>query len=206
MNPKVLPKEAWSVVRKLERTGLLTDWILAGGTGLALHLGHRISIDLGFLSEEEFDSQALRSALSRLGRLEVQAQDADTLHVLLDGVRLSFLRSEAPFLFPTVEYRGLRVADPRDVAAMKIVAIGGRGNRKDFVDLHAYLEAGGDFPSLMGVLKRRYSGTAFNEMHLLRSLVYFDDAEKEPMPRLIRRTEWKGIRAHLEAEAGRWAP
>jgi hypothetical protein len=89
---------------------------------------------------------------------------------------------------------------------MKIVAIGGRGSRKDFVDLYAYLEAGGDFPSLMEILKRKYAKTSFNEMHLLRSLVYFDDAESEPMPRMLRSVTWKNIRSRLEEEARRWAP
>jgi hypothetical protein len=206
MNPRVLSKEAWAMVRRLEKAQVLAPWILAGGTGLALQLGHRISIDLEFFSEHPFDSQGLRVSLAGLGQLEVQAQDADTLHVRLDGIRLSFLKSEVPFVFPTTAYRGLRLADARDIAAMKIVAVGGRGSRKDFVDLHAYLEAGGDFPSLMELLNRRYAGTSFNAVHLLRSLVYFEDAEQEPMPRMIHKTAWKDIRARLEEEVRRWAP
>lgn len=206
MNPKVLPKEAWAIVRKLEGAGRLDSWILAGGTGLALQLGHRLSNYLDFFTENQFDSQALRSALADLGRLEVRAQDADSLHVQLDGVWISFLGSEAPFLFPPVLYRGLLVADARDIAAMKVVAVGGRGSRKDFVDLYAYLEAGGDLRALMDLLRRRYASTTFNEMHLLRSLVYFEDAEREPMPRMLRETDWDGIRVRLEDEVRRWAP
>jgi len=206
VNPKVLPKEAWAVVRRLTSSNVLDPWILAGGTGLALQLGHRVSIDLDFFAEGAFDTQGLRAELAGRGRLEVQAQDANTLHVRLDGIRLSFLRSETSFLFPTTPYRGLRIADPRDIAAMKIVIVGGRGGRKDFVDLHAYLEAGGDFGSLMEILRRRYAGTAFNEVHLLRSLVFFDDAEQEPMPRMLHATSWKDVRARLEAEVRLWAP
>lgn len=206
MNPRVLPKEAWAVVRKLQGAARLEPWILAGGTGLALQLGHRVSIDLDFFSEQPFDPQSLRMRLAELGQLEVQAQDENTLHVRLDGVRLSFLKSEVSFLFPATDYRGLRVADPRDIAAMKIVAVGGRGSRKDFVDLHAYLEAGGDFPALMEILRRRYASTTFSEVHLLRSLVFFEDAEQEPMPRMIRKAVWKDVRARLEEEVRRWAP
>lgn len=204
--PKVLPKEAWAVVRKLEQAGMLAPWVLAGGTGLALQLGHRVSVDLDFFAEGPFDGHALRAALSGLGMLEVQAQDGDTLHVRLDGLRLSYLRSEVPFLYPPIEYRGLRVADTRDIAAMKIVAIGGRGSRKDFVDLHAYLAAGGDFRGLLQILRRRYANTTFNEVHLLRSLVFFDDAEREPMPRMLQPAGWTTIRSRLEDEVRRWAP
>lgn len=206
MNPKVLPREAWIVTRKLARAGLLESWVLAGGTGLALQLGHRISIDMSFFSITSFDSQMVRAEAAKLGRVTVQSQDADTLHLQLDGVRLSFLRSEAPFLFPPIEYRNLAIADVRDIAAMKIVAAGGRGSRKDFIDLYAYLEAGGDFGDLMEILRLRYASTTFNEVHLLKSLVYFEDAEQEPMPRMLTGIDWTMVKSRLEDEVRRWAP
>ncbi len=89
---------------------------------------------------------------------------------------------------------------------MKVVAVGGRASRKDFVDLYAWLEAGGDFRALKDLLRRRYASMTFNEMHLLRSLVYFEDAEREPMPRMLCETDWNGVRARLEDEVRRWAP
>jgi hypothetical protein len=206
MNPKVLPPEAWSVVRTLEKGGMLGPWILAGGTALALQLGHRISIDLDFFTVESFDPQSLRTGLTGLGALEVQTMAPDTLHVRLDGVRLSWLRSEVPFRYEPVEYRGLRLAEIRDIAAMKVVAVAGRGSKKDFVDLHAYLEAGATFSDLMRSVRERYSNTEFNEMHLLRSLVYFNDAEDEPMPRMLSKAQWPEIRSRIEEEVRRWAP
>jgi len=206
VNPKVLPTQAWKVVRKLGDLHKEGAWTLAGGTGMALQLGHRVSVDLDFFKETDFDSTRLRADLARRGTLEVQAQDSNTLHTLFEGVRISYLRAEAPFLFDTIAYRNLQIADPRDIAAMKIIAIAGRGSRKDFVDLYAYLEAGGDFPSLMEIVRRKYKTTTFNEMHLLRSLIYFDDAESEPMPRLLRPVVWKDICSRLEEEARRWAP
>jgi nucleotidyltransferase AbiEii toxin of type IV toxin-antitoxin system len=206
VNPKVLTRQAWDVVRKLSDMHAETGWILAGGTGMALQLGHRMSLDLGFFREADFERGAVRVELGKRGKLEVQAQDSDTLHTTFDGVRLSYLRAEAPFLFSPIEYRTLKIADPADIAAMKVIAIAGRGSRKDFIDLYAYLEAGGDFPSLMAIVKRKYKKTSFNEMHLLRSLIYFNDAESEPMPRMLRRLSWKDITARLEVEARRWAP
>lgn len=206
MNPRVLSQEAWKLVHRLGRAGLLEPWTLAGGTGLALQLGHRVSLDLDFFREDHFEVAALRQLLAPLGTLEIQDQDTDTLHVRLNGMRLSYLRSEAPFLYPPVPYRGLRVADTRDIAAMKIIAIAGRGSRKDFVDVYAYLEAGGDFPGLMELVRRRYTNVSFNEIHLLRSLVYFDDAEEEPMPQMLHKVAWSAIRARLEEEVRRWAP
>lgn len=89
---------------------------------------------------------------------------------------------------------------------MKLVAIAGRGSRKDFIDLYAYFEAGGDFPGLIQILRQRYAATSFNEVHLLRSLVYFEDAEQEPMPRTLREISWPKVRRRLEDEVRRWAP
>ena len=112
----------------------------------APQFGHRISNDLDLLLEDRFDVGALRRSLADLGALEIQYQDENMLHVRLNGIRLSHLRSEAPFLHPPLRYRGLRLADPRDIAAMKIIA-------------------------------------------LLRSLVYFEDAEDEPMPRILHKVD-----------------
>ncbi len=206
MNPKVLPAAAWAVVKRLDRAGALDEWILAGGTALALQLGHRISVDLDFFRHGDFELTPLRERLAGLGKLEVVAMAQGTLHCRLDGIRLTFLHSEVPFLYETSPYRGLRLADVRDIAAMKVIAIAGRGSRKDFIDLHAILEAGTSFGDLLAVVEHRYRYTAFNAMHLLRSLVYFDDAEAEPMPRMLAKVGWPEIRRRLEDEARDWAP
>jgi hypothetical protein len=206
VNPRVLPTDAWAVVRLLSRAGILDDWILAGGTALALQLGHRISLDLDLFRHGEFDEMALRVSLADVGQLEVQSMSAGTLHAMLQGVRLSFLRSEVPFLYEPVLYRGLQLADARDIAAMKVIAVAGRGSKKDFVDLHAYFETGATFGDLMAIVQRRYRDTEFNAMHLLRSLVYFDDAEAEPMPRMLAKVAWPRVRRRLEDEVRNWAP
>jgi hypothetical protein len=206
VNPRVLPTEAWAVVRLLAGAGILEDWILAGGTALALQLGHRVSLDLDFFRHGEFDEAALRTSLAEIGHLEVQSMSAGTLHARLKGVRLSFRRSEVPFLFEPAVYRGLHLADVRDIAAMKVVAVAGRGSKKDFVDLYAYFETGATFGDLMVVVARRYADTEFNAMHLLRSLVYFDDAEAEPMPRMLTKVPWPEVRRRLESEVKNWAP
>ena len=74
MNPRVLPPEAWKLVHQLDGAGaaLLEPWTLAGGTGLALQLGHRISNDLDFFLADRFDVGALRRSLADLGALEIQ--------------------------------------------------------------------------------------------------------------------------------------
>lgn len=206
MHPKVLDAEAWVLVRRLVAADLLAGWTLAGGTGLALQFGHRISEDLDFFRADTFDPGRLAEELAAHGRLVVQSRSADTLHAVLEGLRLSFLRAEAPLLFPAMPYRGLALADPRDVAVMKLVAIGGRGSRKDFVDLYFYLRTADGLEPLLTLLRRRFERIDYNEYHLLKSLVFFEDAEAEPMPRMLRKVSWPQIKRFLIGEVRRVAP
>jgi predicted nucleotidyltransferase component of viral defense system len=182
---------------------VLDGWILAGGTGLALQLGHRFSEDLDFFCASSFDPNRLASRLSTIGETSVQSRSADTLLAFVDTLRISFLRADPPFLFPGVAYRGLTVADTREIAVMKVIAIGGRGSRKDFIDLFFYLRSGATLAGIFTLLKQRFIRLDHNEYHLLKSLAYFDDAESEPMPRMIRDVEWAEIRRSIEAEVRR---
>ena len=203
MHPKVLSDGGWKIVAKVRRAGLLDGWALAGGTGLALQLGHRYSEDLDLFRPEAFDPERLANGLSGVGRTVVQSRSEDTLHALVDGLRLSFLRARPPLLFPGTEYRDLRVADPRDIAVMKLIAIGGRGSRKDFVDLFFYLQSGATLDGVFDHLRRRFERLDFNEYHLLKSLAYFEHAESEPMPSMIKEIEWSDVRRCIEEEVRR---
>lgn len=205
MHPKVLTSSAWSVVRRLVRSGHTQGWTLAGGTGLALQMGHRISEDLDLFRPGPFDPTLILEGLARLGPVAVQARSAGALHLRLEGLRVSFLTAQAPLLFPGTRYRGLTIADPRDIAVMKLVAIGGRGSRKDFIDLYFFLRDGVGLETLFSLLRRRFTGIDYNAYHLLKSLVYFDDAETEPMPRMLKPVSWAEIRAAIVAEVRRLA-
>lgn len=205
MHPKVLSPRAWAVVKGIASASLLDRWFLAGGTALALQFGHRLSEDLDFFRAREVDPQALIDGLAKHGRLVIQSRAVETLHVTLDRIRLSFLKARAPLLFAGTPYRALQVADPRDIAVMKLVAIGRRGSRKDFVDLFFLLRSGIALETIMTFVRRRFTGIDFNDYHLLKSLVYFDDAESEPMPRMLRRALWPEIKKTIVAEVKRLA-
>lgn len=203
MTPKVLSSEAWRTVRHLVASGCLETWTLAGGTGLALQFGHRYSEDLHFFRTEAFETDPLIERLSKIGLLSIQSRSSDTLHTTLEGLRVSFLGMQAPLIYPGTSYRGLTLADPRDIAVMKLVAIGGRGSRKDFVDLYFFLQDGGSLESALELTRRRFERVDYNEYHLLKSLVYFEDAEAEPMPTMLREASWSAIRKTIIGEVQR---
>jgi len=203
MHPKVVGTKGWGLIRKLVHGELADGWVLAGGTGLALQFGHRLSRDLDFFGNRDFDGVRLADSLAPVAAVTVLGRSAGTLHVRLAGSRLSFLKLPRPLLFPGAPYRGIVVADPRDIAVMKVLAVAGRGSRKDFVDLHFFIRSGGSLESVFRWIHRRFKGIDFNEYHLLRSLVFFEDAESEPMPRMLRRAAWADIKRTMVAEVRR---
>lgn len=194
MHPRVLPPEVWDVVRRLGSEASFEEWTLAGGTGLALQLGHWVSRDLDFFRDDAFEPEALALELSRTAFVEVRDRSADMLHATVGGVLMSFFRLERPLLYPGIPYRQLFLADPRDVAVMKLMAIGGRGSRKDFIDLYMCLKRILDLRELLNLLERRFEGLDWNRYHLLKSLTWFEDAEDEPMPTMLTRVTWDEVR------------
>jgi hypothetical protein len=118
-------------------------------------------------------------------------------------VRVSFLEAQAEFLHPGTRYRGMTIADPADIAVMKLVAIGGRGSRKDFVDLFFLFRNGVGLDSTFENLRKRFPGIDYNEYHLRKALVYFADAESEPMPNMIRKVAWETIKEAIVQEVRR---
>lgn len=198
MHPRVLSKQGWPTVRQVVADDIVDSWTLAGGTALALQLGHRYSEDLDFFRTGSFDVDDLLARLARIGDTRVLSRSGDTLHVLLAGLRISFLKTEVAMLFPPLEYRGLMLADARDIAVMKVIAIGGRGSRKDFIDLYCLLKGGMNLPEILALVDKRFDHIDYNAYHIQKSLVWFEDAEAEPMPDMIRGIEWRSVRQEIE--------
>lgn len=131
----VLPENGESVLDLLSSRHITDGFYMAGGTAASLQLGHRISYDFDFFSPREFGTTLLIQRLSSIGRFDLTGEAWGTVHGLLNDVRVSFMIYRYQLLFPTTDFRGIGVADLRDIALMKMTAISGRGSKKDFVDL-----------------------------------------------------------------------
>src|SRR3972149_3742584 len=120
MHSKALPRGSRELLAEVEKSKhpSLQGWILAGETGLALHLGHRISEGFDFFRSDRMDMPALHDGLRRVGSYETLQEEERTLTILLNGIKLSFFQISDPFLFPEVRYRFFAVADIRDIALM----------------------------------------------------------------------------------------
>jgi hypothetical protein len=184
-----------------EDSPLLSGWTLAGGTGLAFRLGHRVSEDLDLFRSDDMDVRNLHEVLARHGHYETLQQASHTLTVLIHGTKLSFFRVTDRFLFDASPFRFFAIADIRDIALMKLAAISGRGSRKDFADLYTILQDSPSLSDYFNLLPRKYDPRRLNVYHILMSLTYSDDAEEEPMPRMLVPFDWDECKAFFVREA-----
>lgn len=194
MHPRVLSRQAWALIADLGRADLLKGWTLCGGTGLALQFGHRLSEDLDFFRYRPEGMDRLPGLLAGVIPVEILDRSAETLHLRAGSTRLSFLGLQTPLLYPGFDYRGLTVGDTRDIASLKLVAVGGCGSRKDFIDLFYYLRQTPGLDEIFAHLEKRDPRIDWNRFHLLKSLTFFDDAEREPMPKMLREVDWDEVK------------
>lgn len=201
-----LPKDVLKAAPLLSRLPLLDRFYLAGGTALALRLGHRVSVDLDFFSKEALldarERGQLKEALSALGRLEVREEKEGALHVSIRGVETSFLHYPYPLLRKTLSWKGLRIASIQDIGLMKLGALIGRGARKDFRDLREICRV---LP-LENLLKRapnKFPDAGDFVFQASKALVYFADAEYDKDPRLLKQVPWQEVRRFFEREVPR---
>ena len=163
------------LLKKLTANPLLRELRLVGGTALALQYGHRMSIDLDFFGKIEIDKEELKDSLRENGEFSVINETRNIHQYLIDGVKVDIVNYNYPWIDDSIEEDGLCLASPKDIAAMKINAIEGRGTKKDFIDIAELLK---HYPlkELLDFHTQKYSdATTFRAM---LSLSYFDDAEK----------------------------
>ena len=201
-HPEVLDPASMGTLRRLCASSMLEGFYLAGGTGLALWIGHRKSADLDFFSSRCFSAEELAAMLDGFGAVQVRLLAHRTLDVLANGISVSFLGYRYPLLYPLGRFGKARIADPRDIACMKLSAVAGRGTRRDFLGLYAVAQTYG-LERLLALFERKYRGIKYSRPHLLKSLAYFDNAEKDPLPDLLTGLDWEAVKKFFIAQAPR---
>lgn len=169
-------------------------FFLVGGTALAIQIGHRRSIDLDFFTREAFDpDQVLESLSATLPRDEilVGGRAAHSLNLTLSGVKVDLIRYGYPLLEPLVQADEYTLLALPDIAAMKLAAITNRGSKKDFIDLYFLLET---YPiqTLLDFYRRKFPD--HDPFFVIRSLAYFEDADGEPDPVMLREASWRLVK------------
>lgn len=195
MFEKAIDAKTRQVLNKVKETGVLDNFYLAGGTALSLILGHRKSVDLDFFSSRFPKTEILLARLKPL-EPEIINQDKGTLDLYIDDVKVSFLKYDYPLIGDLLEFDGVKIASISDIACMKLSAISSRGSKKDFIDLYFILEKE-SFDKLLSLFQRKFKGVDYQMAHILKSLVYFDDAEQDPDPVFLVPFDWEKAKATI---------
>ncbi len=202
MFEKAIDSKTRQVLRKVRETQVLDNFYLAGGTALSLILGHRKSIDLDFFSSSFPKFEILVAKLKTLNP-KVINQDKGTLDLYIDGVKVSFLEYKYPLVGDFLEFDQVKVASLEDIACMKLSAISSRGSKKDFIDLYFILQKF-SLGKLLALFEKKFKGVNYQMSHILKSLVYFEEAEKQPDPEFLVDVDWNEVRKTLEESTYRY--
>ncbi len=163
---------------------------LGGGTAVALRFGHRRSEDFDWFIDSLPEPKKVAEDL-RVAEIALEAVEfaPGSLNCRASGVKVSFLQYPYPLLAEANDWsdKGVLISSVRDLAAMKLLAIAHRGSRKDFVDVHELLRQGLALSDMLADFRQKFSA---DSMTVLRGLVYFDDAEREPTPEMLTEFDW----------------
>jgi len=176
-------------------TEVASQFYLAGGTGLALQLGHRGSIDIDLFSEKTFDTERYATLIIGLNGRVIQSEEG-SVHGVAAGVKVSFLYYPYQLLNPFQNVNGIKVASVDDIAAMKVVAISQRGDKKDFFDLYEILKSITPH-DLKNLFLKKFGASRINCYHILKSFFFFDDADQQPDPVSLNGTSWEMVKNYF---------
>lgn len=182
------------------------DFYLAGGTALALLIGHRISLDFDLFSlSNKLQEMERTKIVTMLGNsnLLIRESSEGTLHITLDGIFISLFSYPYKLLDkPSGTWVGIKVASILDIAAMKLSAIQGRGSRKDFIDLY-FISKKIPLIELLQAAEKKFNTQDNFLSQTCKALVYFEDADREPMPKMKAQVSWPEIKLFFKNESKR---
>lgn len=185
------------LLRKLMDDPELKDFVLVGGTSLALQIGHRVSVDLDLFSIHSFVETDLNQYLIDRYHFETDFLARSTVKGEIEGVQIDCLSHAYPLVGETNMYENIRLASIQDIAAMKLNAISGNGTRiKDFIDI-AYLAEYMSLNEMLASYQSKYK--TMNVLIPVKALTYFDEINfDEPIKMLSsKKFNWKKIEKRI---------
>ena len=169
-----LTKEGKNIFPKLKR---FDSFFLAGGTGLAMQIGHRVSIDFDLFCQNDIPNDLLQKVEKVFGghEIKISVNNSNELTLFVDGVKITFLRYPFPIYTQYSEIDGLKIISAKTIAFTKAYSIGRRGSYKDYIDLYFLLQD--DYVSLEDIVQncQVIFGDGFSDRLFLEQLVYMDD-------------------------------
>jgi hypothetical protein len=186
VDPKLL-----DLLKKIMSEPIFQNFNLVGGTSLALQIGHRLSVDIDMFGNAEIEELEFIKVLAKLGKVITIKKSKNIIIFSIDGIKVDFVNYNYPLLDEIKIIENIRLVSKKDIAAMKLNAIAGRGSRKDFIDLYFLLQIY-SIDEMMAFYNKKYVDGS--EFMVLKSLAYFDDADNEQMPIMINNISWEEVK------------
>lgn len=197
MNWNIIDEDRYKLLKDITETISIPNYYMIGGTSLSIQLGLRESYDFDFCVPEQFNNEILLQELQTLGEMEVKQNQKGTCDVILNGVQVSFFYYPNSVIKEFVEVEEmpkLKMASVLDIAVMKVVAIGGRGAKKDFFDLYNIMNRGNITIDELAEGLMQKCGSNINYANTIMGLSYFEDAEQEILPKTFVEYDWEEIK------------
>jgi predicted nucleotidyltransferase component of viral defense system len=184
------------LLKSLMSRKYLEQFVLVGGTALALQIGHRKSVDLDMFTVSEIDTDALLENLQQDYSVQPKVRTQGSLISDIEGIKVDFIRFKYAFTYPIVEIDGIRLLSVKDIAPMKLDAITGRGSKKDFYDLYFLLERF-TLPEILELYLQKYPHSTL--FHVIKSLTWFEDADPQALPDVLeKKNTWAQVKKRIE--------
>lgn len=195
LQKKTTPRATFELLEQLMSDEMLQGFNLAGGTALALYMGHRKSIDLDLFTREEFDVSELKKHLTDKYDFQDDFSRKNTLKGEIKGVKIDCIYDSSKQCKPIRNYENLRIYSPEDITAMKLLAIADNGSRlKDFIDI-AYLSSYYTFDEMLDFASEKYPNK--NPLIYEKAIIFFDDIIDEEIELINGNYKWKAIENRL---------
>ena len=196
LHTETVARSTLELLKMLESESVMSNFNLAGGTSLALYLGHRISVDLVLFTPESFDAGKLEIFLRDKYGFRTDFMEKNTLKGTIDGVKIDCITHSYGYLEKPYTESDIRLYSMEDIVAMKLSAIADNGSRlKDFIDI-AFLSTRFPFNSMLRLYERKFPGA--NLIRPFKAITYFDDIDfEEDIVMLNGKYDWKLIERRL---------
>lgn len=201
MHAGTLSQHAQDALGILGQSGILAKSYLAGGTALALHLGHRMSQDFDFYTSAAYSIETIAADLVKLGKFK--PTDIFPPHTLLgtfQDVKFSIFRYDYPLIDQSEQFQQITIAGIKDIAAMKLTAICGRATKRDYIDLFV-LQKQFSFETMLSWYEQKFGPLGNNLYVIIKALGFFEDAEDDSMPQMLISISWDEVKQFFAKES-----
>jgi len=204
MFTKTLLPDTLRAIQLISAIPTVTRAYLAGGTALALQLGHRMSVDLDFFTQEKFDENLVATELSQLTEFQETRRAWATVLGIVGKTKFSIFYYEPKLIDKQIPFEGISLVGKKDIAAMKIHAIRDRGLRRDFIDVFI-LAKEFSLDQMLDFYGEKYGSLDTNLYALIKGLGYFGDADADDMPKMLIPVDWEEVKDFFRTETKRLA-